>query len=123
MEIHEFDFGIYPRRLYIAIGRDFVALRKDLQMRNGEELPLFEGECYGAATYSVIDKSDLRYGLLIYFPSRKDMKAQYIAHEATHAALELCRDCDITVDFDNQEPIAYIVGFVAGCAELVKKVK
>lgn len=45
---------------------------------------------------------------------RKKISHSIIAHEVTHCANWIFYDRDITVDFRNDEPYAYLVGWITG---------
>ena len=68
-------------------------------------------------------KPDVKGGVLIRFASKSAMTADVITHESTHAALEIFKYCDIRVDYLNQEPFAYLAGFIADCIDQVRKNK
>lgn len=51
------------------------------------------------------------------------MTAKNIAHESTHAALEIFAYVGARISYDNQEPYAYLVGWIADCIDKVKNNK
>jgi hypothetical protein len=125
MEVHEFDFCIYPRKLFIAVGKNPCSLKDMFLYINGEEFDLKDEKLNTAAAYtcSVELKKDGKLGVLVWFPNRSSMSARYCAHEAVHAALEVCGDIGVEVHFDNQEPLAYLVDYVVHCMDIVKNKK
>ena len=66
---------------------------------------------------------DRHLGHLIWFPSAKYMTASNMAHEAVHVSMDLCSLIDCYIDTDNQEPFAYLVGWVTDCMDKVKRIK
>lgn len=121
-QIHEFHPQIYPRRLWVAKGGTFEDIKALFTTMNGEELEEVEDSL--AVTYIVQTKSDEHYfGHLIWFPSKKDMTASTMAHEAVHASMDLFGLIDRKMHYDNQEPFAYLVGWVTDCIDKVKRNK
>lgn len=118
-KIHEFDPVIYPRLLWVTYNCP-AALLEDL----------FEGKIEEMDKNSDADvlncrrlKPDVKGGILIRFRSKKDMSAKNIAHESTHAALEIFDYVGALISSDNQEPFAYLVGWIADCINKVKNNK
>ena len=120
MRIYQFDPQIYPRKLWVSIG----ASTEELQERFGkEDIKKDLDDSYYAETYSVQQKEPLLGGVLIRFQDLKAMTPENMAHEATHAALEIFDYCDCRIDVENQEPFAYLVGWIVKCIEEVRNVK
>lgn len=120
--IHEFHPQIYPRRLWVAVGGTFKDIKSLFTTMNEEELEYVEN-CL-ATTYMVQTKSNEHYfGHLIWFLSAKDMTTANITHEAYHAASDLFGVLGCKQHYDNQEPFAYLVGWVADCIDKVKRNK
>lgn len=121
-KIYEFHPQVYPRRLWVAVGGTFKDIKAlFMTMENAElELPI---DCL-AVTYVVQTKDDNKYlGHLIWFPSAKDMTTKNITHEAFHASSDLFCLLGCEMRYDNQEPFAYLVGWVADCIDKVKRNK
>lgn len=77
---YEYENGIYPRKLWVHIGRDLNKLIETCF--DGCEAPDAD---YGGVTYSnAVRKSDSKYGVLVSFPSTKDMTMKNCCHEASH---------------------------------------
>lgn len=118
-KIHEFDPQIYPRLLWVTYNCPAAVLED-----------LFEGKIEEMDKNSDADvlncrrlKPDVKGGILIRFRSKKDMTAKNIAHESTHAALEIFDYVGARISYDNQEPYAYLVGWIADCINKVKNNK
>lgn len=121
-KIYEFHPQIYPRRLWVAVGGTFKDIKSLFTTMNEEELEYVEN-CL-ATTYMVQTKSNEHYfGHLIWFPSAKDMTAKNITHEAFHASMDLFGMIGCKMHYDNQEPFAYLVGWVVDCIDKVKRNK
>lgn len=113
--IHEFDPLIYPSKLWIAISTE--------NEFEGFE-PLSEmNESHIAVTESAYDKVNDKGGVFIRFESRKSMTADIIAHEAFHAACNIFWYVGAKPDFENQEPLAYLIGWIAKCVDIVRQNK
>lgn len=120
-KVHEFSTAIYPRKLWITRGATRLYMKDIFEEPDGGELKF--GKWSDAFAYNVQKKSTLDYGVLIWFEDIKAMTTSNIAHESVHAALEIFNDLGCNVDADNQEPFAYLVGWIADCIDQVKKNK
>ena len=105
---YEYENGIYPRTLWVYIGRDLVKLIESCF--NGCEATDAD---YGGVTYSnVTRKSDGKYGVLVSFPSVKDMTMEFCCHEASH----VCDGIENTIGMEHGgEASAYLMGWIASC--------
>lgn len=115
-EIHEFPCGIYPRRLWIAVNASSSFLEEIFDEK-------FEDIDSTTAAYvmAVHKKTPEKLGgVLVRFGSRKDMSVSNMAHEATHASIEIFDYVDGRISYDNQEPFAYLVGWVTEMMNMVK---
>lgn len=107
--IHEFDCGIYPQKLWVAIGVPDSVVR-DLF---GENTPDF-GESALAQVDSVTrTKPDKKGGVLIRFKNKKEVNMDNVSHEAVHAALDIFNYIGASATYEQQEPFAYFVGWIA----------
>ncbi len=105
---YEYDPVIYPRKLWVHIGRDLEELI-DAEF-DGCNPP---GKEYGGVTYGeAVRKSDNRYGVLVSFKTGKDMTMDVCAHEASHA----CDDIEGAITMEHGgEASAYLLGWIASC--------
>lgn len=51
------------------------------------------------------------------------MTACNMAHEAVHASMDLFEQIDCKIHYDNQEPLAYLIGWITDCIDKVKRNK
>lgn len=106
--IKEYDPKIYPRRVWIQLGTEspegFTGVSKfeDYNM---------------AVVNTVTNKVTNKSGFLIRFASKEDMDMNTIAHESLHVAMEILNYCDVTFDFNHQEALCYLTGWVAECCQ------
>ena len=105
---YEYENGIYPRRLWVHIGKDLEELIE--AEFDGCEAPDKE---YGGVTYdNIVKKRDGTYGILVSFQSIKDMAVSNCCHEASHA-------CDAIEDVIGMEhggeASAYLIGWISAC--------
>ena len=123
--IHEFDFVIYPIKLWITIDATKKELEKKFPRSNK-----WNNHDWGAPfnfrgmVYYV--RNEDYSGPLIRLNPQDDSGFSYetVAHESTHAAEYVCDDCYWTHDIKNGEPYAYLVGFIAKCcAEAIEDYK
>lgn len=118
--IHEFDPQIYPRLLWVVKGGELEEIRKTLEFPELDE----DQENGGAVTVSAYDNANKRGGFLVWFPKASEMKnLDWIAHEASHVALGIFDYVGAVVTTEGQEPFAYLVGWVFGCMDKVRKFK
>lgn len=115
MKIYQFDPQIYPRKLWVSVGTS----TEELNEKFVEEIKDIDDSA-DAETWPVQQKEPLLGGVLIRFSDLKDMRPDNIAHEATHAALEIFDYVEARIQYDNQEPFAYLVGWVVKCIDEVK---
>ena len=119
--IHEFDPCIYPRLLWVVKGGSLEEIRKTLEFADIEDDFYNSG---GAITISAYDNAKKKGGFLVWFPNAKDMSnGDWIAHESTHVALGIFDYIGSEVTASDSEPFAYLVGWVFGCIDKVRKFK
>lgn len=111
-KIHEFDLGIYPRKIWIAI-------TTENKFDGFSELSKIDDSIIAVVDNAHDDVND-KGGVFIRFSSKKFMTAKNISHEACHAAMEVFNYIDAGVDLNNQETFCYLVGYIAKCCEQVK---
>lgn len=117
--IHEFDPCIYPRLLWVVKGGSYEDLCEKFDI-DGFEIE----DNGGAMTWGTCKKADHRLGALIWFPKASDIKrGDWIAHEAAHVALYIYHEIGASAEFENQEPFAYLVGWVYECVDKVRRMK
>lgn len=116
--IHEFDPQIYPRLLWVVKGGELEDIKDMFETEISEE------EVGGAVTFLVRRKVDNRLGYCVWFPKAGDIRnLDWIAHESSHVALCIFNDVGAIITPEGQEPFAYLVGWVFGCIDTVRKYK
>lgn len=118
LKVHEFHPQIYPRRLWVIKGGLLGDIKNMFSQRDGKELDVGD-EDYDALTYSVMLKETKKFGELIWFPDETSIEQEKVTHESAHAAMDMFRDIGADVDTDNQEPFAYLAGWIADCIDQV----
>lgn len=121
--VYGFDPQVYPRKIWVAVGGDIGTLRASFCQNDGGQLEFEDIDKYSANTTAVTEKDTGLFGELIWFPKKSDMRLFTIAHEAVHAAIDIFDDCDCRIDAGNQEPFAYLVGWITKCINEVKRGK
>lgn len=114
--IHEFDPKIYPRLLWVTYGCP-TAVLKDMF---GDKAQDMDESADAETVICQRRKPDIKGGVLIRFENKAAMTAKNIAHEAVHAALDIFDYVDARISSDNQEPFAYLVGWIADCCQQVR---
>jgi hypothetical protein len=120
VKIFEFDPCIYPRLLWVVKGGTLDEINKVLELSGYEE-----DESVGAVTLgNVRRKSDENLGALVWFPKASNIKnLDWIAHECTHVAMYMFGETGCIADVENQEPLAYLIGWAFSCVDKVRKAK
>lgn len=124
-EIHKFDPVIYPRKVWIAKG----GVKKDIAdlFDDSEGDPYCLSDEVVKSSYAITDdvteRSSGDYGVIVWLHKLNDITTGTIAHEADHAANLIFKAIGAKVDVTNDEPHAYLVGFITNCIYKVKKGK
>ena len=116
-----FSNGIYPRRLYVAVGLSEDDVNRMFISERGMLTLDWEGS--DAATFDEIrDRDTLTYGSLVVFRSKGEMAPGTMAHEAVHVldsfmdVLGLERGKNAS-----NEHLSYLLGWIVKCMDEVKK--
>lgn len=122
-KIYEFDPVIYPYRVWIVVGKTPDIIIENFNEYNGDKIYKFSADFgkYDGFVLPVQSKENPRYGVVIYFTSKKEMTCELITHESSHAAKYLFEH--INADIKEHEPFEYVIGWIASCCEKVKKSK
>ena len=112
-EIAEFDPQIYPRLLWVVVGRERFESRFD-------GVSQWSDDCY-AITDCAYDRENNKGGVMVRFGSVENMTPGNIAHEAVHVAAVIYEYCGIKAEMNNSEHMAYLVGWAAQCMGQVKE--
>ena len=112
-EYFEYNNGIYPCPLCIAVGRDWQ--NDDFNDSCCREL---EDEVCARTYDTHFDEN--KKCVLIRFASKKAMTMEVIAHEALHATMFILDYIGECVTVEHQEHAAYLLQWVVQCCEEVK---
>lgn len=118
IQIHEFDCEIYPRKLWVAVGVPYEVI-KDMF----EDVTPMGKNADAQVEMTRRKKPNVKGGVLIWFSNRKAMTTWVITHESIHAALDIFEYIGAYPDPKNQEPFAYLCGWIAKCIDEVKRNK
>lgn len=117
-KIHEFDPQIYPRLLWVAVGVPYEVI-KDMF----EDVEPMDKDADAQVSNVRRLKPDVKGGLLIRFANKQAMTTANITHESIHVATEIYDYVGAYHDSKNQEPFAYLCGWIAKCIDKVKRGK
>lgn len=110
--IYEFEQSIYPRLLWISIGRESSSLGGIF----GEDIPDMDATSLAETMECTKQDKYRRLGVLIRFSSKSDMTVENISHESVHAALSIYFSIGEPVSLGgSNEPFAYLVGWISRC--------
>ena len=116
-----FSNGIYPRRLYVAVGLSEDDVNRMFISERGMLTLDWEGS--DAATFDEIkERATLYYGSLVVFRSKGEMTPGTMAHEAVHV-MESYMDALGLERGENasNEHLSYLLGWIVGCMDAVKR--
>lgn len=110
--VYQFDLKIYPRVIWVAL----ESTKEEIQAKFGLDMPetYFQG---GATTTSLVTHTGNGYNGILIFSGESKLSKNHTSHEAFHAALEISKSLNIGFSFEDQEPMAYLIGFIAECIE------
>ncbi len=109
--LSQFGLVIYPVDFVVAIG--------DVEDEVNKYYIPYEEEYKDAkiaaprttgTTYRVKERSTGIPCILIWIKKKEEFTTSIVAHECTHAALEIWAYIGSEVSLDNQEPFAYLIG-------------
>lgn len=120
VQIHQFDPVIYPRKLWVLKGADSGLIKKHFTDTYKSELVINEeiGNGYDGMVFQVKSKDNGYLGSLVWIANSVNIGV--IAHEASHVAMDMLSDIGYKLDACNQEPISYMIGWIADCIWQVK---
>lgn len=117
---YRFHNGIYPRRLYVAVGADEDYVNNAFFSDKGGFVLDWDGA--DAATFDEVKERSTRvYGSLVVFRSKNEMTPKVMAHEAIHVLDSFMNILGLerAVDGTN-EHLAYLIGWIVSCMDEVK---
>lgn len=110
--VYQFEMGIYPRMLWVAL----ETTKEELESKFNIEVP--ESALNGGAnTTNLISKLNTQERGILIFTNEKSFSINHLCHESYHAALELAKSIGMNLSFEDQEPMAYLIGFIGECIE------
>ena len=116
-----FSNGIYPRRLYVAVGLSEDDVNRMFISERGMLTLDWEGS--DAATFDEIkERATLYYGSLVVFRSKGEMTPGTMAHEAVHVMESYMDVLGIErAERGTNEHLSYLLGWIVKCMDEVKK--
>lgn len=102
---NRFTIPIYYGYLFVVFSDDFETSAKRLTLPLGN-MPL---KYFGAATWGIHNKNNVAE-YYVFFPA--DPKPSSVAHESLHVANWILGDSGVVLDTRNDEPQAYLLGWV-----------
>ena len=116
-----FSNGIYPRRLYVAVGLSEDDVNRMFISERGMLTLDWEGS--DAATFDEIrDRDTLTYGSLVVFRSKGEMVPGTMAHEAVHVMESYMDVLGIERAKDGtNEHLSYLLGWIVKCMDEVRR--
>ena len=116
-----FSNGIYPRRLYVAVGLSEDDVNRMFISERGMLTLDWEGS--DAATFDEIrDRDTLTYGSLVVFRSKGEMVPGTMAHEAVHVMESYMDVLGIErAERGTNEHLSYLLGWIVKCMDEVRR--
>ena len=118
---YRFHNGIYPRRLYVAVGVGADFVNEWFFSERGRLAIDWEGS--DALTFDEIkERSSGVYGSLVVFRSKGEMAPGTMAHEAVHVMESYMDVLGIErAERGTNEHLSYLLGWIVKCMDEVKK--
>ena len=116
-----FSNGIYPRRLYVAVGLSEDDVNR--MFISGRGMLTLDWEGSDAATFDEIkERATFYYGSLVVFRSKGEMTPGTMAHEAVHVMESYMDVLGIErTERGTNEHLSYLLGWIVKCMDEVKK--
>ena len=116
-----FSNGIYPRRLYVAVGLSEDDVNRMFISERGMSTLDWEGS--DAATFDEVrDRDTLTYGSLVVFRSKGEMAPGTMAHEAVHVMESYMDVLGIErAERGTNEHLSYLLGWIVKCMDEVRR--
>ena len=105
--LFEFDMKIYPLIVYVSLDVEQEKLDEIF-----DDVPQFE-ETDAAYVSLLRRRLDNVNVVLMRFDDKKP-SADLIAHESAHATFEILDYIKFNLDYENQEPFTYLLGYIVG---------
>lgn len=121
--VYEFNPVIYPYLVWVIVSETTDIISEKFNCYNEEPIKNI-GESSSnleAFVMPVVRKENPKFGVVIFFRTRKSMSYELVAHESSHAAKYLFEH--IGADTREHEPFEFVIGWIAGCCENVKENK
>lgn len=110
MKVHAFKTPPYFETIKVVVCKDFTKACKKLKIDHTVGVNGYE-----AITF--FPKGDKKVLVMV----RKNASAGVIAHEAVHIANYIFKRIDAQLDINNDEPYAYLLGWIVDCITNILK--
>lgn len=119
-KIHQFNPVIYPRKLWVLKGGNSELIKRHFSDTDKSELviPKEIGDGFDGMVLQVESKDNGCLGSLVWIANC--VTVSEVAHEASHVAMDILSEMGYKLDAENQEPLSYMIGWVADCIWQVK---
>lgn len=119
-KIHQFNPAVYPRKLWVLKGGKSEMIKEHFTNTDKSEMDIQEeiGDGFDGMVFQVKFKDNGCLGSLVWIADSVDVGE--VAHEASHVAMDILSDIGYKLDPLNQEPLSYMIGWVADCIWQVK---
>lgn len=130
-EIYEFDPLIYPTRVWVGVevpykvvSEKFYSILSDGSVADFSDSVEARGMTPIATCYPVCDRESGWKGIFCHIKRPKMAGVGVISHEAEHIVCWICEQFGIqSATFEDSEPRAYLIQWVAECINKVKNKK
>ena len=124
--IHQFDPVIYPRYLWVIIGKiDLPAIKERFEIEKSLLRDIEDnGEKCSGITIKASEIDTRNQGVIVVI-KRSSLNTSVIAHESVHCADYMFDEVGAYSQHfnDTNEPYAYLVGWIANCIDKVRRGK
>lgn len=113
--IFRLELSLYNIAVVCAVGKEAFNRLNELYTPVDEEYKCLKEPAQNipACTWERMKDKDGYPAILVWFKDDFSLhKPMYSSHEASHVAMYVWQHIGAKIDLDNQEPFAYLVGFV-----------
>lgn len=117
--IRHFDIDVYERTLFVVTGATKEQMNKQFVTCIDPAEDGLNGDAFSFKAGNPIKGNSDVY--VVYFRDDSAKTAGTQAHEAVHVADMIYSDLGIFSDTRNNEPLAYLIGYITNCINRTRK--
>jgi hypothetical protein len=115
--VDQLNIPIYNNVIHVYLYPNEIKEATDILEKKYSGVNLDDCMFIDAFVYEFINKTEIAHDLVMVLPF--NVKNKIIAHEAIHAAWNILEFAGVTINNDNHEALAYLVGFLIDGIETI----